>query len=179
MLTRRNTLRNMLIGSAALLSACAVSTVNGVTTVTLNLNTVAAYATAMNNGVNMMLSNALISNALGAANTAIVLTAVKDAAGAVLALQTANKGAVSLSFTTSSVPAAFTAFQQDETTIFNSLQTVVTSLGSSISGDLQMAFEAMQTVYTLAMALVSASGVGAPKTPMPESVALLVLGVTK
>lgn len=176
MLRRKFMYRTSALAGMSLLAACAVSTVNGVTTVTLNLNTVASYQQATSNAVNMLLGNSIIAAAVGSATSAIIKSAVNSASGAVAMLQAADNGSVSLTLTTASTKAAWAAFQSDESTIFNNLQTVVKSLGSQVPADLQTVFDALQTVYMLALAIGS-TAVGAPKTPMPGSVALTVLGV--
>jgi hypothetical protein len=175
-ISRRHLLTTVpLMGTAVFLGACSISTVNGVTTMTLNLNTLQAYATAAKNGVTTLLSVPVISTTLGAAQVEEINTVVADMAAQVAALNTANKGVATLTFSVSSVPAAVTAFESDSKSLMNDVVVVATSLVGSLAANIVTTVDALQTVLALGEA-VSAVSVGAVKPKMSASQALKVLG---
>lgn len=158
------------------LAACTVTTANGVTTVTVQLATIDAYAQAVKNGTAALLANPVISGALGAAVVAAINAAETDVTNSISALDTANAGSISLTFSTASVPAALTSLQADAKTILGDVQTVFTSLGTQIGSDVVQTFDAFETIVSLLVAIGSAA-VGAPAVKMTQAQALSVLGV--
>lgn len=185
-MNRRSLLRASALAVPALgLAGCAslftVTTTDGVTTLTVNLAKLAQYATALKNGVTTLFSVPAIAAALGAATVALVTTAVGDLAAQVTALSAADKGATSLVFTTTSVPAALTAFQTDAVTIASNTAIVFTTLGSTVGADIMTTIDAFNTIVALAEAVLPtpAARLAAATAPkLSEAAALLILGVT-
>lgn len=175
-MNRRNLLRATALALPAIaLAGCVASTANGVTTITLNLATLDAYATAVENGATTLLGISLISAALGSPKVVLIKALIAGVVASIAALDAANHGGTSLSFTTASIPAALTALQTDASTIFADIETVATSLGGSLASNVVTTVEALQTIVSLLVALTS-TAVGAVKTPMTGSQALQVLG---
>jgi hypothetical protein len=186
--SRRHILRTTALAAPALaLAGCAslftTTTVAGVTTLTINLTTLAQYATALKNGVATLFSVPAITAALGAATVDLTTTIVDDIATQVAALSAADKGSTSLVFTTTSVPAALTAFQTDAVNIAKNTATVFTTIGSTVGADILTTVDAFNTILALAEAVLPTSaaviGLEAPAQPkLPTAVALAILGVT-
>lgn len=165
-----------LLSAVAMLGACAATTANGVTNVTINLNTLENYATAAKNGVATLLSIPLISTAIGAAKVLVINEAVADMAAQVAALNAANHGVATLTFTTASIPAAITAFQTDAKTLLADVVVVASSLTSSLAANIVTLVDALQTVLALGEAVApTAAGVAEPR--MSARQALKLLGV--
>jgi hypothetical protein len=178
------TRRHLLAASAVLpvgaaLAGCVASTVNGVTTVTVNLATVDAYAQAIGNAVTTLLTIPALSTGLGVLGVATITTASTDVTKSISALDTANAGSESFTFSTASVPAALASLQADANTIVSNVGTVVTSLGSTLAANVTTTVDALETVVSLLTALVPTGAVSAVKLKMTEAQALAVLGVVK
>lgn len=163
---------------AAVLVSCTSTTTNGVTTETINLATVNAYATAIENGANTLLAIPLISAAMGPSAVSIVSTATKGVASAISTLNTVYKGQISFSFTVANTPAALDALVTDANQINGAVSAITASAGSEITANEQEIIDALQTVVSTLIALVTGA-VGAAETPLPIGAALLVLGVTQ
>lgn len=168
--------RRTLIGSIPVLglAACTTSTTNGVTTVTLNVQQVQLWATALVNASNLVASlpgiagtaPALVVAALGPIITADIAAFAKTAGSA-----------VSLTFTTSSVPAAVASLETDANILLNDAKSVVTGVAAADLGLATTYVNAIETVVTLLEAAVG-SVPAAAKTkalPMTEAQALAVL----
>lgn len=174
-ISRRHLLATAPLASIALMAGCTTSTVNGVTTVTVNLATVNAYAQAIQNGANTILSVPMVTTAMGTATTALVKAAITGAATAIAQLNTQYKGALSFSFTATTVPADLSALLADATTVNNAVSTVVSSLGSQFSSSVETTIDAIETIVSALIAMVSgAVGAGANDN---VAHALAVLGV--
>jgi hypothetical protein len=174
-MNRRFLLRTSALALPALaLAACASTTVNGVTTITLNLVTLQAYATAVKNGVSTLLSVPALSAALGSAKVAAINALVADMAAQVAALNMANKGVATLTFTVASVPAAVSAFEADASSLMNDVVVVATSLAGSLAANVVTTVDALQTVLAIGEAVASTS-VGAAKPKMGINQALAIL----
>ena len=171
---RRHLLATVPLLSAVALFGCANTTVNGVTTVTINLSTLQAYAAAVKNGVATLLSIPVIGTALGSAKIAMINAVAADMAAEVAALNTANNGAATLTFTVTSVPAALTAFATDARAIMADLVVVAASLSGSLAANVVTTVDALQTVLLLGEAVVSAA-VGAVPPTMSARQALKIL----
>lgn len=172
-ISRRHLLSTVPLLPVALLG-CAATTVNGVTTVTLNLATLQNYATAVKNGVATLLSIPAISAAIGAAKVAVINAVVADMAAQVVALNTANNGAATLIFTATSVPAALSAFETDAKAIMADVVVAATSLSGSLASNIITTVDALQTILVLGEAV--SNGVGATLPTMSEPQALKILG---
>jgi hypothetical protein len=156
------------------LPGCTTTTVNGVTTVTINLATLQVYATAVQNGVTTLLGIPVINTALGPAKIALIDAVVADMAAQVAALNAANNGVATLTFTAASVPAALTAFETDTKAIMADLVVVATNLSGSLASNIVTTVDALQTILALGEAV--STTVGAPLPRMDVRQALKILG---
>jgi hypothetical protein len=171
-ISRRHWLATVPLLSVALFG-CAATTVNGVTTVTLNLATLQDYATAVKNGVATLLSIPVISAAIGAAKIAVINTVVADMAAQVAALNTTNHGAATLTFTATSVPAALTAFETDAKAIMADVVVVATSLSASLASNIITTVDALQTILALGAAVSGGVGTALPAMSGPQALKIL------
>ena len=168
--------RNFLISSSFLaLANCAINSVNGVTTVTVNLATINSYAQAIENGVSILMGIPLISAALGLKG-ALISGAVSAFASAAASLNTTYSGQTSFSFTVKSIPAALTAMEADSQNILNLFETVISASKLKLPSNASTTLSAIQTIVSLIAALVSFLPM-ATQTPMTEEQALAVLNV--
>lgn len=168
--------RRLLICSPiAIMAGCTSTTTNGNTVLNINLATANAYATAIENGANMLLAIPVISAAMGPANVAIVGDAIKGIASAIATLNTVYKGQVSFDFTIATEPAALTALLTDANQINGVASAVVSSLGTQLSQAEQETIDAIQTIVSTLVAL--ATGTVGMARLMTPAVALTVLGV--
>ncbi len=178
-ITKRNLLRVTALAAPALaLSACSLvssNTVNGVTTITLNVAKLAQYAQAAQNFGSGIVGFSFVSAALGAPGLAVIDGALTGIAAAVTAISKQANGAVSISYTTTSIPAAVVQFEADLQTILTAAKTAIASLKpSQLTATISNMLAAFESIASLAEAFVGAVG-AAPQ--MPEAQALAVLGV--
>jgi hypothetical protein len=175
-ISRRRLLASVpLMSAVAMLGACAATTTNGVTTVTINLNTLETYATAVKNGVATLLSVPPISTAIGTAKVLVINQAVADMAAQAAALSAANQGVATLTFTAASIPAAVTAFETDAKALMADVVVVASSLAGSLAANIITTVDALQTVLALGGAVAS-TNVGAVRPRMSVRQALTLLG---
>lgn len=158
-------------GAAVALAGCAFSTVNGVTTVTLNVATINKYAQAIQITASGLLANPLVAAALGA--KAALANALISAVGSdIEAFNTYSNGMALVKFDRTSVPAAFTSLENDAGTLLGYVKALAPSaIPSSVSAYVA----SLETIVELLLAL--ASVVAAPKTPLTEAQALAVAGL--
>jgi hypothetical protein len=184
-LSRRNLLRaTALAGPTIALASCSSLftsvTTEGVTTVTVNLTKLSQYATALKNGVTTLFGVTAIVAALGPTVVSLVTGVVDNLADQAAALSAADNGATSLVFTTTNVPAALSAFQQDAVTVASNTATVFASLNGKVAADIETVISAFNTIVALAEAVLPTPAArlsaAAPAT-MTESQALKTLGV--
>jgi hypothetical protein len=173
--SRRCLLATAPLCALSMLGACAATTANGVTTVTINLNTLENYATAVKDGVTTLLSVPLISTAIGAAKTLVINAAVADMAAQVAALNAANQGVATFTFTATSIPAAVTAFETDARALMADVVAVASGLTGSLAANIVTTTDALQTVLALGTAVAS-TNVGTIRPRMSASQALKLLG---
>jgi len=169
--------RNLSLAIVGLtLAGCTVSTSNGVTTGTVSLKTLDAYAQAIKNAVTLLLANPLIAAALGTATVAAINAAVADVSTSIASLDAADNGQAQLVFDASSIPAALTSLQDDAAQILGYVQTVVAALGAKLDATVTQAFNAFATIVSL-LQVVGSAVVSARAGAMSEAQALAVLGV--
>lgn len=169
------------VAATAVLAGCTFSTSNGVTSVTINLKAVNAYAQALQNGSNTLLSVPLITTAMGPATVALVKAAVAGISIAAAALAQQATGPNTLTFTANSIPAALASFQADAATINAAFGVVITAETGSLSSNIITTASAIQTVVSLVLALASSVmpvTVGAVAPAMPEAQALSILNAS-
>lgn len=174
-MSRRHLLATVSLSAIVLLDACAATTANGVTMLTIDLTTLETYATAVKNGVATLLSIPLISTSIGAAKVLVINAAVADMAAQVAALSTANHGVATLTFTAASIPAALTAFETDAQALMADVVVVASSLAGSLAANAVTTVDALQTVLALGEAVAS-TNVGVARPRMSARQALKLLG---
>ncbi len=164
---------------AALLAACGAvttTTTSGITTVTVNVAKVDAYAQAFQNAGNTILGMPGVAGLLGpyatvASNvTAIVTTDIA-------AFDKAAGGKTVLTFDATSVPASVNSVLADGQKLLTTLRAGLPQ--TAIVGSLGTYLNALATVVSLFEAMIGAPPAAATRgiTPMPEGVALTILGV--
>lgn len=177
MLSRRVLLAAFPLASVAGLMACTSTTVNGVTTDTLN---VASFDADVSAGIKLaqaIFANSLVSGALGAATTAAISTIIGDIGTALSGLLTSAGTSATITFDSTSVPAAITSILSDLEKIGGYVQTAVAALGSTLPSDVSgyvSAFTTLLSVIAAIVPLVAAkrSGIAAPT--MTETQALAI-----
>lgn len=168
MLTRREFLAAT---SALTLGACTVTENGNVTTVTLNVAQVDAYAKVAASGVTTVLSIAAVASVIGAPAVAIINTAVAALTAAIAQFDTASGGSVNVTYDSTSVKTAFDTVLADFGTVLTDVQNSVSSLSGKIGtadlANVTTAVSAMQTGLNLLKALVAT--VSAPAPAMTET----------
>ncbi len=184
-----NMTRRALLGATAValpvaLAGCGIvtsTTVNGVTTVTVNVAKLDAYAKAVQNGTDALLANPLIAGAMGAGVAVAVAAALTGAADAISAIDKQANGSQTLTFSATNVPAALTSLQSNATTIYDDVQTAFTTVAAKLPATVAQAFSALETVVALLLAVMPTVAVakaalkGMPVPRMPEARALAIL----
>jgi hypothetical protein len=178
--------RKLLAGSALALmgfvAGCTTSTVNGVTTVTINMPTFTAYAMGATALVTAFLGFPGVAPLIGAAGPVIsgILSQVESGFAAV---NTAANGNVSFSFDTTSVPAFITALEQDGTKLTSALSTAFTGAGSALPAQAGQYYNGAIAVLSAIAALFSISTaasmrkIAEPKMDVPTALSLVHVAV--
>ena len=168
-MNRRTFLHIAAIAPVAALVACSESTTNGVTTITLNVAQVSAWGQAFVNAGTLL---APLTGPTGVAILSVVSAVENDISG----ISTLAGGNASLSFNSTSVPAAIQSLLSDGQTIISD---AAGALGAGITTAAQTYLTAAQTIASLLAAAIGSVSVGvAAATPkMTENHALDVLGV--
>ena len=179
------TRRAVLTGATALIPAAVLigcgavttTTTNGVTTITINVAQINAWATAFINAA------ALVAALPGIAGTptGLAITGVGGAAKLDLGAFTAVAGnSLSLTFNSTSAPAAVQSLLADGNELLTDAKGALGSVASTALGSAQTYVTALGTIVSLFQAAmgVSASVATVSATaPMSESTALKTLGV--
>lgn len=157
------------------LSGCASNTVDGITTVTINVATIDAWATALNNSTNLILS----LSGVGATPAGVAILAVGDSLAAdIKAFDAATKGQTTLTLNGTAVPAALASLEADANTLLANVKTAVGGVAATDVATAQNYLSAIETVVSLVEASVPSLTVGAPLRAAPrmsEAQALAVL----
>jgi hypothetical protein len=175
-ITRRNfskeslLLASALVGGVTLMAGCTTSTVNGVTTVTLNVAQVNAWGQALVNSTTLVAGLPGINATPEAQAIKLVGPMIS---GDLAAFNKAANGALSLTFNTTSPAAGITSLVTDAQTLLNDTSAAI---GSNLGGVAQEYLDAIKTVVSLIQAATATSLV-AGATPMTEAQALATLGV--
>jgi len=150
----------------ATLPSCTTSTVNGVTTVTINLTSITAWGEAIANAATLL---APLTGALAPVIAAIAQTAQTDLA----AVTASAGGAAVLTFATGSVPAAIESLLADGQTILTDISGLTgTTLNTSVA---QTYVTALRTVVSVFGAAIGSASATPEETNMTEAQALTVL----
>ncbi|MDE2342903.1 MAG: hypothetical protein KGL63_05840 [Betaproteobacteria bacterium] len=179
MLNRRSLLRaSALTFPAIALAACTISTVNGVTTLTISVAQVVAWGTAFDNVAKTVAGLPGIPAAVSASATALAITIASNLA----AFHKAAGSNVNLTFDRTSVPAVINSLLADGKTLLADLQGVLTGVAQADAAMVQEYINAISTlvsVFEAALGSVAAKvAIKAGTVPMTEGAALLVCGVT-
>lgn len=164
---------------ATALNGCGAITSNttgGVTTLTVNVTQLNAWGQAFASGAK------LIAGLPGIAGTAagIAILAVATAVGTDLAaFNKVAGGSVSLSFNSTSIPAAVQSLANDGQTLLADASGALVNVATTAMTNAQTYINAVQTIVSLFQAELSAAPVGAAlkATSMTEATALATLGV--
>ena len=158
---------------AAALSACGLittTTTNGVTTITVNVAQLNNWGQAILNAGTML---APLIPGVGPAVMAILNLVSSDLA----AVNKTAGGSVSLTFDSTSVPAALTSLLADGQKLIGTVSPALPAAASSVATEAQTVVNALQTVVSVLAATLGS--VAAVKPVMTEAQALQVLGVTR
>ncbi len=186
--SRRAALALFPLTAAGLLSGCGIfssTTSGGVTKITVNTARLAAYAAAIDNGVNTLLSIPALTGALGSIQAAAVRALGAAIVAAANQLASQGGGSQSITFDATSIPSALVSLHADANTIFGDFSAVMKSIGNSVAVDVITTFNALQTIVSLVVALTAGTAVASatlaspigPKAMMTEKEALTVLHV--
>lgn len=173
--------RRAILGTSALLPAAALvgcgivttTKVNGVTTITVNVAQINAWAQAFGNGAAMVAGlPGIVGTPAGAAIAAISALVKVDAA----AFNTAAAGSLTLTFNATSVPASIQSIVTDGQTLLNATKAAIPQVPAAAATLANTYLNAIATLVSLAEAAITTK-VGTPHTPMTEGAALAVLRV--
>lgn len=179
--------RSLLIGGAlvapaVLLSSCGIvssTSTGGVSTVTVNVAKLNAYALAVQNGADALLANPLIANAIGIPTAIVIAAALSSASAAINAIDSAAKGSQTLTFNTNSPPAVLASLQTDAVTVFDAFKTGMGAAALKLPANVLSAYDALQTIVALLLALLPTVGAAErsnlPTVKMSETKALALL----
>jgi hypothetical protein len=179
-MNRRHRLRTTALAMiAAPIAACSVfqsTTTNGVTTITVNVVKLDAYGQAFINGGTMLLDLPGISTLPVAAAISVVLAMLKTD---IAALDTATQGQATLTFDSTSVPAAIQSVFTDGKTLLADARSVLGTAEQAAASTVLTYIDALQTVVSIFSATIGQMTAGARigATPMTETQALAVLRV--
>ncbi|MCG4261402.1 hypothetical protein K6W36_12580 [Acetobacter senegalensis] len=182
--SRRNFLRSAgLLACGTALAACTVATSGNVTSVTLNVAKVDAYAQAAKNFAGTILSVPLVTSALGSGPVAIINASVTGIVAAIDQFDTAANGAATISYDSTSIKTAVNSIISDLQTVLAYGKQAVSGIESTAAtadtlSKVNTAISAAETILSLMTALiVSVGSARVAPLPMSEAAALSVLGV--
>jgi hypothetical protein len=168
-----------LLAVAPAVAACdafTTTTTNGVTTITVNVAKLDAYGQAFINGANLLLSLPGVSTLPAAALITAILGVLKTD---LATFDASAAGNVTLSFDSTSIPAAIQSVLTDGKTLLTDANSVLGSAEQAVVSTAQTYINAISTVVSLFAAEIGQMTVGAAMgaAPMSEAQALSVLGV--
>lgn len=181
-LSRRAALRGtaLSVAALALLTRCGAvteNTTNGVTTITVNTAQINAWGQAFVNASKLVASLPGITGT----TTGVAILAVGTVVGADLtAFNTAAKGSLSLTFNSTSIPAAVTSILTDGSTLLTDSKAALSDVAATATTTAQTYIDAVETVVSLFQAAVGSVAVGAAlgaTSKMTEAQALATLKV--
>lgn len=165
-----------------LLTACTVTTHGSVTSFTLDVAKVEAYAQAGYNFAQMVLAVPNVAQGIGAPLVAVVEACAQNALAALDSLKTQANGSLTVSYNNASVKQAFQSILADFETVLSAAGTLLQAeagLSQTVRDKMSLAMTAAETITSLMQAMVS-TGLRANdvSSRMSESAALAVLGVS-
>lgn len=163
--------------SVVALAGCGIittTTTNGVTTVTLDVGRIDAWAQAFQNAGTLILGLPGMPVLLGPA--APVITAIIAMAGAdIAAFDKAAAGKLTVTFDTTSIPAAITSVLADGKKLLTTVQAAIPV--GAIAGTVGTYISALATIVSIFEAAIGSAPPAMGATPLAESRALAALGV--
>lgn len=165
-------MKRLILAALLALGACTTSTTNGVNTVTLKVAAVDAWGSALTNGA------VLVATLPGIADSSsgVAIQAVSTKLAADIAAFDATAGsAVSLTFDSTSTPAAIASLEADAETLLTAANVAIPNVGAA---DLQIAktyVAAIQTIVSLVKAAIATTAAAPAPGHMTEAQALAVL----
>lgn len=198
-LSRRSFLRSSVLAGAAALTACTVTTTNGVTTVTLDVAKVKNYGQAGLNAAATVTS--FLSSFPALAPYALAITAAETAlSGALSAFSTAAGSTLTISYNDATWKTRVDSILSDLDTLAAAIESAVAGSGSALSSSVlsnaRTAYNALATLISVFKALLGVAdakapvgthmhltrdmvlvGAPVPATGMTEAQALKALGV--
>ncbi|MDE1905106.1 MAG: hypothetical protein KGH75_01465 [Rhodospirillales bacterium] len=174
MVSRRNLLRNAAIAAPlGALAACTTSTVNGVSTVTLNVAAVDKWATAFENAATLIAGLPGIPVAASAAINVVNAAVVADLA----AFNAAAGSQVTLTFNGTSIPKAITSLLADGNVLLTDARGAITGVPTQYAQIAQEYINALATIVSIFEAAVGSVSAKLSTTSMTEQQALNALKV--
>ena len=168
-MNRRHFLASTAIAAATLaLSACDAvtsTTTNGVTTLTINVAQINAWGQAIVNGADILAPFA------GTAGSIILLVA-KTAEADLASVNTLSGGSATLTFNSTSIPAAVQSLLTDGKTVVADASGAISASAGTAATE---ALNALETIVSIFAATLGSMGAAAPK--MSEAQALATLKV--
>lgn len=178
--------RSFLVGVAALggagaLAACKSTTVNGVTTVELNVGKIDAYGQAGINAVKTIMSFAPVAAAVPASVASAVGIAEGILSSALSSFDAASKGMLVVSYNNANWKSRVDSILADLQTVSDDLRSVATSVNGKVSAsvlsDVATALNALDTVISFFEAMIGYLGDAKRVPVMTEEQALKILHV--
>jgi hypothetical protein len=175
-MNRRAFLATTGLAAVGALAACATTTSNGTTTLTLDTAKVDSYAQAALSGITLVAS---LPGITGTPQAAAVTALAPVVSADLKAFDASTNGALTLTFTAASVPAAVQSVLNDINTVLAAVRTAVTQVGTAQMATAQTYVDALQTIYAVFTAAVGTpvAGVALSSKPMTEAQALATLQV--
>lgn len=179
--TRRGIIKALAAGTAiGALGACTVTHNGNVTTITLDVAKVKAYATAGINAVSTVLSIGAVATAIGAPAIAIIESASAALESSLAGFASAAGSSVSVSYDTTSIKSAVNSVLMDLETVSDSLQGALVGAKDSIApteyANTTTALSALKTVVSVFEGVLGVVSLHEPT--MTEDQALRKLRVT-
>jgi hypothetical protein len=167
--------------STAALAACTTTTSGGVTTLTINVAKIDAYAHAIQSAGTALLADPVIAGLLGP-NVALAETAVAAVVAGLTAFDAAAGGAVTVSIDTSGVSAAVQSILTNAQSLLALIQAGVSTSKTALASTISNYIASLATIVALLQVLVASATTGAkaaPVLPMTEARALAVANGAK
>jgi hypothetical protein len=198
-LSRRSFLRSSVLVGATALTACTVTTTNGVTTITLDVTKVKNYGQAGLNAAATVTS--FLSTIPALASYALAITAAETAlSGALSAFSSAAGSTLTISYNDASWKTRVDSILSDLDTLAAAIESALAGSGSALSSSVlsnaKTAYSALATLISVFKALLGVAdakapvgthmrltrdmvlvGAPVPATGMTEAQALTALGV--
>lgn len=177
-LSRRNLMRNTALAGMAALAACAVTTTNGVTTITLNVDKVKNYGQAGLNAAKTVIN--LLSGIPSLAPAMATLSDVEASlASALLSFTIGAGSSITINYNDANWKTRVDSILAGMDTVSGNIANAVLNSGSLIPTDIlrdvRIAQSALATVVSLFRGILGVSSASRAQTTMTEAQAIEVL----